>query len=219
MASEQSIAQELLAGLDEAYDAYENMSGESLDHAPEYYITVVLAQTLSRGEKNRKVFLERSVKATLKAAKSRKPGNRALSERRDGRFDILLERNDEPICAIEIKSPHCWPKTIPDMARICSVLKHHTHKSTLRSGAICFYAHWDKSRTEDIESLGEKILDHAKKVFKSGTCFDFDCVLTASPKRQGDRAVLGRAYCLFVEINYYEDGNRSEAGRFLNHVD
>ena len=95
MPSERSIPQELLLGLDGAYHAYENMSGDPLDHSPEYYSTVVLAQALSRGEKNRKVLLERSVKTTLMAAKSRKPGNRARRERRDGRFDILLERNKE----------------------------------------------------------------------------------------------------------------------------
>ena len=94
MPSERSIPQELLLGLDGAYHAYENMSGDPLDHSPGYYSTVVLAQALSRGEK-KLVILERSVKTTLMAAKSRKPGNRARRERRDGRFDILLERNKE----------------------------------------------------------------------------------------------------------------------------
>lgn len=59
----------------------------------------------------------------------------------------------------------------------------------------------------------------SQEVFKSGQFFDFDSVPTASPKGQGDRAVFGRAYCLFVAINCPKTIRSEKEERFLNCVD
>ena len=208
--TETSIAAKTITGIEAAFKGYKRMSGLPLHEAPEYLITVLVAQELHKGVKNTGVYLETSVKETLTESGSSKPGTRALNERRDGRFDILVKNDDRSWCVIEIKNPHCWPKIISDMRRISAVLKHHTHDSVVRRGVIAFYAHWKRKKDDTIQECDRKIREkyddkidaEASEIFKTTENYKFTHKLARGELHQeGD--YFWRAYCLFVKIKYF----------------
>ena len=168
------IANAVVSGIEDAEVEFRHLCGEPLKLAPEYLVTVNVARKIRAASDSFKVDLERAVDAALKGAGSSKPGTRATSERRDGRFDILVTEHERRLCIVEIKNPTCWQKTIHDMERLRATLLHATWGSSICLGVIAFPLHCTPRMRSDAKSLLEAALEHARnKVFVDGEYFSF----------------------------------------------
>lgn len=202
-ALKRDITNAVIAGIEDADVEFRHFCGKSLKLAPEYFVTVSVARRIRAASERFKVDLEHSVDAALKGAGSSKPGVRALSERRNGRFDILVTEGEKKLCVVEIKNPTCWEKTIHDMDRLRTTLLHATWGSSIRLGVIAFPLHCTKGKRSDASTLLDAALDHAKKkVFVDGEYFSFDTkplMGKASPHTNPNED-SSRAVGLVVEI-------------------
>lgn len=136
----------VLKGISLAFTQWENMSGgEWLHTAPEYLVTVKVAEVLRKSipATQRTIWLEHGVAKALKQAGGRQPGRKPELLRVDGRFDIVLAHaNQKPRTIIEIKCPMWQPNNAgpsgprADLHRICRSLLHGKEKTQLYSGVL-----------------------------------------------------------------------------------
>ncbi len=148
------------AGIRRAYQDYPVLSELDVKEAPEYYLTVKIADEL----KKLKLFvdLECSVKTTLKLAGAVQPGPIPTKLRGNGRFDFVAHSlGNKPRFLGEVKHPvGVISRLDKDLERICGVL-NHGRSNSFQSGVIAFYA-FKKKRAGSVEAL-QKLIDELQK--------------------------------------------------------
>lgn len=157
------IIKATLDGIDESMNVYQTWSdGEWLLKAPEYFITVKIAENISKLYGKKYITLEDNVETTLNLAKAK--GTKSDVSRKNGRFDIVVwGKNGRPRGIIEIKRYVFRIATIEDdIERIREVLKRKKSKSTIEFGLIAFFI----SRTYDTKNAKKKVEDKANKMLK-----------------------------------------------------
>lgn len=134
----------VLDGIEAAFDDWLDMSGEWLKTAPEYLLTVKVAQRLTAviPSSKRTLLMEPHVASTLAEAGGIQRGPKATKLRSGGRYDIVLGHgNGVPRAVIELKNP-LWARGIAaysDLDRICHSLLQGKAKTQLYTGLFAFY--------------------------------------------------------------------------------
>lgn len=140
-----SIPDWTLDGIEAAFDEWMELSGEWLQTAPEYLLTVKVAQKLREEipAAKRTLLMEPHVGTTLAKAGGIQRGPNAEKLRSNGRFDIVLGHGDgRPRMLIELKNPHWTPMgevALKDLHRICRALLQGKNKTQLYGGVFAFY--------------------------------------------------------------------------------
>lgn len=136
----------VIDGIATAFRQWEDMSGgEWLQSAPEYLVTVAVADALRKGipSSKRTVWLEHGVARALNDAGGVQLGRKPELLRVDGRIDIVLAHaNQKPRTLVEIKSPVWQPNhrgCRSDLHRICRALLHGKDGTQLYSGVLGLY--------------------------------------------------------------------------------
>jgi hypothetical protein len=135
----------VLEGIESAFDEWQEMSGEWLKTAPEYLLTVKVAQTLKTAipAEQRTLLMEPHVAQTLADAGGVQRGPNAAKLRSGGRYDIVLgQGNGLPRAVIELKNPLWTPMgaaALNDLHRICRTLLQGKSATQLYTGLFAFY--------------------------------------------------------------------------------
>ena len=151
----------VLDGIESAFDEWLEMSGEWLKSAPEYLMTVKVAQTLKAAipPGQRTLLMEPHVATVLDEAGGIQRGPKAGKLRAGGRYDIVLgQGNGVPRAVIELKNPlwHRGGAARSDLHRICrSLLQGKTH-TQLYTGVFAFYTSSALPLKKD-KSAGERL--------------------------------------------------------------
>lgn len=164
-----SIPEITREGICKAFGEWRAMSNEWLRSAPEYFLTVRIAQELvtSIPLNKRTVYMERPVSQALVAADARQRGVKAAAMRHGGRFDIVLaSARAKPRTIIEVKNgviTRAGKSITDDLKRICQCLTYGEQKSNLYSGVLAFYT--DIAPTNRAELAGDKLKRRYGKEF------------------------------------------------------
>lgn len=132
-------------GIKSAFDEWKDMSGDWLNSAPEYLVSVHIAQKIRAGIEpgKRTIFLEPSVSETLTRAGAVQPGPNAAKLRASGRYDIVVgQGNFRPRAVIEVKSPMIHPmhkSMINDLNRLCRTLLQKKKSTQIHSALMAIY--------------------------------------------------------------------------------
>ncbi len=132
-------------GIESAFKEWMDMSGEWLNSAPEYLVTVHIAQQLRKkfDANQRSIFLEPSVSKTLEDAGGIQRGPNAKALRSTGRYDIVVGHKDmRPRAVIEVKSPLWNPMESTmkkDLARLCKTLLQNRDGTQIHSALMGIY--------------------------------------------------------------------------------
>ena len=157
------IIDHVLDGIVTAQNEYVKMSGGLwLWNAPEYLITVNVAQSLLKCDGTLYVTLENSVYNALKDAGGIGKGILQYDMRHNGKMDLLIwyAKND-PRGIIEIKNQISgYDPIISDIKRIKAML---IKDSTMQFGLSCFY---DSAAKNDKKSAFEKVNTKFQKVLE-----------------------------------------------------
>lgn len=134
----------VLDGIEAAFDDWLDMSGEWLKTAPEYLLTVKVAQQLVAAipASKRTLLMEPQVTGVLADAGGVQRGRKASKLRSGGRYDIVLGHGSGiPRAVIELKNP-LWARGVmayADLHRICHSLLQGKAKTQLYTGLFAFY--------------------------------------------------------------------------------
>lgn len=141
--------------IEESFKSWEQMSGDWLHTAPEYLITVCLAQKLQREipSSHQAILLEPGVKGVMKEAGGVQRGPVASHLRNRGRFDLVLCRgNRVPRVVVEIKNPLWAPLgkyAVKDLKRLCHAVLSGRKKTKIYSGVLGFYTSSGPTKNKD----------------------------------------------------------------------
>ena len=139
------VPQWVAEGIEAAFEEWLEMSGEWLKTAPEYHLTVRVAQRLREAIpiSKRMLLMEPGVASILEEAGGVQRGRNAKKLRAGGRFDIVLGHgNGLPRTIIELKSPAWHPmgkSAKSDLHRICRALLQGAASTQLYSGILALY--------------------------------------------------------------------------------
>lgn len=156
---DEQVVQAAIQGISEAHQDYEKWSnGEWLWRAPEYYATTCIAQKISKLGQFGYLTLEHCVLDAVECANARGRGRLPERLRPNGRFDILLWKNNgendaTPLAPIEVKTK-TWRFTnvVDDLDRIvASITRNNNNNNTIEFGLIAFYSSCKGSRTVSAE--------------------------------------------------------------------
>lgn len=135
----------VLEGIEAAFDEWQEMSGEWLKTAPEYLLTVRVAQALKAAipAEKRTLLMEPHVAQTLANAGGVQRGPNAAKLRAGGRYDIVIgQGNGLPRAVVELKNPLWTPMgnaALNDLHRICRTLLQGKSNTQLYTGLFAFY--------------------------------------------------------------------------------
>jgi len=135
----------VLEGIESAFDEWQEMSGEWLKTAPEYLLTVKVAQALKAAipAEKRTLLMEPHVAKTLADAGGVQRGPNAAKLRSGGRYDIVIgQGNGLPRAVIELKNPLWTPMgaaALGDLHRICRTLLQGRSNTQIYMGLFGFY--------------------------------------------------------------------------------
>ena len=157
-------------GVRKAQQLYEKWSGgDWLWQAPEYLLTVCIAQEITKTPGSHFLTLENNVRATIEEAGRLRRGGQPKNLRLKGRFDIVVWwGNGVPRAVIEVKNqPSGFSSIQEDVARICSTLKAETD---IRCGLIAYYLSFcsgERKEAEDrltdrVDELSEKARNYVR---------------------------------------------------------
>jgi hypothetical protein len=165
----------VLDGIEAAFDDWLGMSGEWLKTAPEYLLTVKVAQRLTAAipASKRTLLMEPHVASILADAGGVQRGPKATKLRLGGRYDIVLGHgNGVPRAVIELKNP-LWARdgaAYSDLDRICHSLLQGKAKTQLYTGLFAFYTSSAQPATKDAsakERLQRKWVDEWRQELQS----------------------------------------------------
>lgn len=152
------VPQWVAEGIEAAFDEWLEMSGDWLWTAPEYHLTVKVAQRLREAIpfSKRRLLMEPHVASILEDAGGIQRGPNAKKLRDGGRFDIVLgHRNSLPRTIIELKSPAWHPMgkaAKSDLHRICRALLQGAASTQLYSGILALYTSSATPKAKDISA-------------------------------------------------------------------
>lgn len=200
----------LVQGIEDAFHLYHDWTLEEqwLWVAPELFVSVAIARRIRKGMPQCHLDMECSVREVLRNAGCATRGRPRGSERRNGRFDIVISRqNGDPWCAIEVKSP-IWnnPNVLKsDIQRVRDVVRHRgSGTSTISCGAVAFYADTAKPKKgattarKKLIDQGKKSLQLAKKLIKDHPGMTVQ--LHQSRCHKGTDGDAWQAFCLLFKM-------------------
>lgn len=142
-------------GIEAAFCEWEEMSGEWLHTAPEYHVTVNVAQRLrdSIPSARRTLLMEPGVAKVIADAGGVQRGPKAKHLRHGGRFDIVLGHADgRPRVVIELKNPlyvRGGKQAVADLHRVCRALLNGKASTQLYAGVFAFYTSSAPPKSKD----------------------------------------------------------------------
>jgi len=167
----ETIIESTLDGIDESVKLYQEWSGgEWLWNAPEYLMTVKIAENISKIDGAKYITLEDNVKYVLDLSHMKGKGQASEKARTNGRSDIVFwYGNEKPRAIIEVKNAvFRLNNIVEDIERIKDVLE----KFTLQFGLIAFYMdrHYQKGKAnQKIEENIYKIFEEIKEKYPKMT--------------------------------------------------
>jgi hypothetical protein len=174
----ESVIQATIQGISLAQRKFQRMYDDEywLDTAPEYFLTVITAETLLKLKGAKWVTLEHNVSSAMQDAGVVTKGRKALRVLR-GRCDILLWwGSNQPRAMIELKRCVVSSNAVrKDIERIQNVLLKKTKVHTIKFGLIGFFSAVDRLKKRSGKTPKERqakrlktILDGARRVAKQG---------------------------------------------------
>jgi len=170
------IIESTLDGIDESMNVYQEWSGgEWLWNAPEYLITVKIAENIAKTKTKKYITLEDNVDYVLNLSNAKGQGKVSEKTRTNGRSDIVLWWADgTPRAIIEVKnSVFRLDKISHDIERIREVLKRKKSNNTLQFGLIAFYIDREYKggdAKEKIEKRIYQIYNEIKEQYSDISC-------------------------------------------------
>lgn len=172
----EKIIESTLNGIDESVEVYKKWSGgEWLWNAPEYLITVKIAENIANIDGSKYITLEDNIDYILDLSNARGKGQVSDSARANGRSDIVLWwANGTPRAIIEVKNAvFRLDKITKDIDRIQEVLKNEKLDTSLQFGLIAFYIDREYktgNAKENIEQRIYKIHSEIKELYPDLSC-------------------------------------------------
>lgn len=180
----QQIEEAVVQGIQCAQKKYlEWSNGDSLYYAPEYFITMNIAEQIIGLEGPKFVTLEYNAKYTLEDAGALGRGRLSNDLRANGRVDIVVWYGKEkPRAVIEIKKfAYDTQNYEKDIHRIKKMLQHNHLKSSLQFGIFAYYDEAvdgkRKTAQQALEEKKKRIYDHIQEILPN------DFIIT-SPKME-----------------------------------
>ena len=172
MITEKELIDATLSAINNCQKTYLKWSyNEWLSYAPEYFLTVKIAEEISKINKNKFITLEDNVEKTLDISNAKGRGKISTGTRANGRYDIVVWwANGHPRAIIEVKNcVRNYRKIEEDITRICDSLNRKSKDSTLRHGFIAFYIDntYKRNAKEQLEKQINNIFDQAKDFVSS----------------------------------------------------
>ena len=170
------IIEATLDGIDESMKVYQKWSGgEWLWNAPEYLITVKIAENIANLNGNKYITLEDNVDYILDVSNAKDKGQVSDLARTNGRSDIVLWwAGGTPRAIIEVKNAvFRLDKIAQDIDRIQEVLKSKKLDTSLQFGLIAFYidrGYKNGNAKENIQKRIYKIHSEIKEIYPDLSC-------------------------------------------------
>ena len=169
--SVQQIEEAVVQGIECAQKKYLNWALLTLSSAPEYFITMNVAEQIMALDGAKYLTLEYNAKYTLEDAGAMKRGRLPKDLRADGRVDIVLwYGKDEPRAIIEIKKfAYDSKQNEKDFLRIKKMLQYNPINSSLQFGIFAYYDEAEdgirKTAHQTLEGKDKRIRLEIKKYF------------------------------------------------------
>jgi hypothetical protein len=206
------VAKTLIDCIEESLKEYDPLNETKLSDTPEYFITVNSFKKLSKEFGYNDVTMEWNVEAALNdikeksGLKGKKPGRPFSGLRRNGRFDIVLWKEQFPLGVIEIKKD-IWTndKYRSDIERIRAILKlvQHFDKNYKMNAFFSFYLEREddhvRSNKADIKirKFLEGMKEHVDEILKDE--FDFTIERGKFLRYEGEIKAWGiQAFCFVI---------------------
>ncbi len=170
------IIESTLDGIDESMKIYQKWSGgEWLWNAPEYLITVKVAENIANINGSKYITLEDNVDYILDLSNDKDKGQVSELARANGRSDIVLWwASGTPRAIIEVKNAvFRLDKIAQDIDRIQEVLKNEQLDTSLQFGLIAFYidrGYKTGNAKENIQKRIYKIHNEIKEQYPDMSC-------------------------------------------------
>ena len=164
MITKKELIDTTLLAIIDSHKTYLEWSGnEWLWNAPEYLLTVKIAEKLANIDKNKFITLEDNVEKTLDNAGAKGQGKISSKIRVNGRYEIVLWwAKGDPRAIIEVKHRvYKFANIEEDIIRICETLKRKSSDSSIKYGLIAFYM--SKSYKNNAK---DKLLKRINELFK-----------------------------------------------------
>ena len=172
----EKIIEATLDGIDESMNIYQKWSGgEWLWNAPEYLITVKIAENIVNLDGNKYITLEDNVDYIQDVSNAKTKGEISDLARTNGRSDIVLWwAGGIPRAIIEVKNTvFRLDKISQDIDRIQEVLKSKKLDTSLQFGLIAFYidrGYKSGNAKENVQKRIYKIHSEIKKAYPDLSC-------------------------------------------------
>lgn len=189
-------------GVERAFDEWESMSGEWLRTAPEYFLTVKVAQYLRKviPASQRTLLMEPEVSTVLKDAGGVQCGPKAKHLRIRGRFDVVLGRSDgRPRVVIELKNGvynRMGDGVRLDLHRLCHALLHGGELTHLHTGILALFTSRRPPRSRKDAT--------ARAYLERRWLTEYRCILQDWKWAGGNRARYARELAIDVGIRLHE---------------
>lgn len=170
------IIESTLDGIDESMEVYQKWSGgEWLWNAPEYLITVKIAENIANLNGSKYITLEDNIDYILDISNAKNKGQVSDLARANGRSDIVLWwASGVPRAIIEVKNAvFRLDKIAQDIDRIQEVLKSEQLDNSLQFGLIAFYidrGYKKGNAKENIQKRIYKIYNEIKEQYPDISC-------------------------------------------------
>jgi hypothetical protein len=172
----EKIIESTLNGIDESAEVYKKWSGEEwLWNAPEYLITIKIAENIANIDGSKYITLEDNVDYILDLSNAKGKGKVSDLARSNGRSDIVLWwANRTPRAIIEVKNAvFRLDKIAKDIDRIQEALKNKKLDTSLQFGLIAFYidrGYKTGNARENIKQRIYKIHSEIKQLYPNISC-------------------------------------------------
>lgn len=174
--------------------------------APEYFLTVKIAESLAELEGRKYITLENSVKGALSDASAVGAGRKHSKLRHTGRYDILLWWGmGTPRAPIEVKNQVTRYETISeDIERIKNTLRQKSGDNDFEFGLMAFYSSTSQAKTlktklEDIETETLQALGKSFDMTFSASCFNIDSKSVEFEELENHEGAAWAACCFAIK--------------------
>ena len=175
--SRQQIGNAVIRAIEKSFEVHYAMSEDWLDYAPEYFVSVRIAEELAKKAHKSYVTMEYPVRDCINDADIAIRGRPHRELRRNGRFDVVLwwRSTERPRAAIEVKHP-VWsdPSLLDaDAKRLCRVL---ADGKGLQFAMLAYYCSSEKPRrkhtsaTARIKARAQRIERRIRSIAKGLHC-------------------------------------------------
>ena len=138
--------------------------------APEYLLTVKIAEEIAQKIKPAPIHLERGLHKTLKDASARSNGPRSIEMKTNARVDVVVSyENGAPRALIEVKHPvNAAVKALyeKDVSRISRAVAASKKKGgTIKFGYFVFTVFAHAPKTVDMKPARKSVRQRAERIF------------------------------------------------------